>query len=114
MVLLGVLGYILRKMHFPMSPLILGFVLGGNAGAEPAPRPLHQQRQHGDPVGEQRNEDPAGNGDYGDCRAAGAALDPPTPAQTAAGYRLISPLNRALTHCFNAPAGDFNPAIFQF
>lgn len=28
MVLLGVLGYILRKMHFPMSPLILGFVLG--------------------------------------------------------------------------------------
>ena len=27
-VLLGVLGYILRKMHFPMSPLILGFVLG--------------------------------------------------------------------------------------
>jgi len=25
---LGVLGYILRKMHFPMSPLILGFVLG--------------------------------------------------------------------------------------
>lgn len=64
---------------------------GGNAGAEPAPRPLHQQRQHGDPVGEQRNEDPAGNGDYGDCRAAGAALDPPTPAQTAAGYRLISP-----------------------
>lgn len=27
MVLLGVLGYILRKMHFPMSPLILGFVL---------------------------------------------------------------------------------------
>lgn len=28
MVALGVLGYILRKMHFPMSPLILGFVLG--------------------------------------------------------------------------------------
>jgi putative tricarboxylic transport membrane protein len=28
MVGLGVLGYILRKMHFPMSPLILGFVLG--------------------------------------------------------------------------------------
>jgi len=28
MVLLGVLGYILRKMHFPMSPLILRFVLG--------------------------------------------------------------------------------------
>mgnify|MGYP000376301872 CR=1 FL=1 len=28
MVVLGVLGYILRKMHFPMSPLILGFVLG--------------------------------------------------------------------------------------
>ena len=27
MVGLGV-GYILRKMHFPMSPLILGFVLG--------------------------------------------------------------------------------------
>ena len=24
----GVFGYILRKMHFPMSPLILGFVLG--------------------------------------------------------------------------------------
>lgn len=64
---------------------------GGNAGAEPAPRPLHQQRQHGDPVGEQRDEDPAGNGGYGDCRAAGAALGPPTPAQTAAGYRLISP-----------------------
>lgn len=28
MVGLGVLGYILRKMHFPMSPLILGYVLG--------------------------------------------------------------------------------------
>ena len=28
MVGLGVLGYIMRKMHFPMSPLILGFVLG--------------------------------------------------------------------------------------
>lgn len=28
MVALGILGYILRKMHFPMSPLILGFVLG--------------------------------------------------------------------------------------
>ncbi|MEB6335486.1 tripartite tricarboxylate transporter permease [Serratia rhizosphaerae] len=28
MVGLGVFGYILRKMHFPMSPLILGFVLG--------------------------------------------------------------------------------------
>lgn len=28
MVALGVLGYVLRKMHFPMSPLILGFVLG--------------------------------------------------------------------------------------
>jgi putative tricarboxylic transport membrane protein len=28
MVALGVLGYLLRKMHFPMSPLILGFVLG--------------------------------------------------------------------------------------
>lgn len=28
MVALGVLGYILRKMHFPMSPLIPGFVLG--------------------------------------------------------------------------------------
>jgi putative tricarboxylic transport membrane protein len=28
MVGLGVQGYILRKMHFPMSPLILGFVLG--------------------------------------------------------------------------------------
>lgn len=28
MIMLGVLGYILRKMHFPMSPLILGFVLG--------------------------------------------------------------------------------------
>ena len=28
MVALGVLGYILRKMHFPLSPLILGFVLG--------------------------------------------------------------------------------------
>lgn len=27
MVGLGVLGYIMRK-HFPMSPLILGFVLG--------------------------------------------------------------------------------------
>ncbi|MCE1857660.1 tripartite tricarboxylate transporter permease, partial [Enterobacter hormaechei] len=26
---LGVFGYILRKMNFPMSPLILGFVLGG-------------------------------------------------------------------------------------
>ncbi|GAB7199605.1 hypothetical protein OS12_10470 [Dickeya oryzae] len=24
----GVFGYLLRKMHFPMSPLILGFVLG--------------------------------------------------------------------------------------
>ena len=91
MVLLGVLGYILRKMHFPMSPLIFRVCAGGNAGAEPAPRPLHQQRQHGDPVEEQRDEDPAGNGDYGDCRAAGAALGPPTPAQTAAGYRLISP-----------------------
>ncbi|MDC9583059.1 tripartite tricarboxylate transporter permease [Xenorhabdus sp. PR6a] len=29
MVGLGVFGYILRKMNFPMSPLILGFVLGG-------------------------------------------------------------------------------------
>jgi len=29
MVGLGVFGYILRKMDFPMSPLILGFVLGG-------------------------------------------------------------------------------------
>ncbi len=28
MVGLGVFGYILRKMDFPMSPLILGFVLG--------------------------------------------------------------------------------------
>ncbi|PJG57558.1 tripartite tricarboxylate transporter permease [Aeromonas cavernicola] len=28
MVGLGVFGYLLRKMHFPMSPLILGFVLG--------------------------------------------------------------------------------------
>lgn len=28
MVALGVFGYLLRKMHFPMSPLILGFVLG--------------------------------------------------------------------------------------
>ncbi|WP_204319247.1 tripartite tricarboxylate transporter permease, partial [Escherichia coli] len=28
MVGLGLFGYILRKMHFPMSPLILGFVLG--------------------------------------------------------------------------------------
>ncbi|CDH26281.1 Uncharacterized 52.8 kDa protein in TAR-I ttuC' 3'region (fragment) [Xenorhabdus bovienii str. kraussei Becker Underwood] len=28
MVGLGVFGYILRKMNFPMSPLILGFVLG--------------------------------------------------------------------------------------
>ena len=28
MVALGILGYILRKMHFPRSPLILGFVLG--------------------------------------------------------------------------------------
>lgn len=28
MVCLGVFGYILRKMHFPMAPLILGFVLG--------------------------------------------------------------------------------------
>lgn len=28
MVLLGIMGYGLRKMHFPMSPLILGFVLG--------------------------------------------------------------------------------------
>ncbi|PVZ85547.1 tripartite tricarboxylate transporter TctA [Serratia sp. S1B] len=28
MVGLGVFGYILRKLHFPMSPLILGFVLG--------------------------------------------------------------------------------------
>ena len=25
---LGVFGYILRKMNFPLSPLILGFVLG--------------------------------------------------------------------------------------
>ncbi|HDS1153930.1 TPA: tripartite tricarboxylate transporter permease, partial [Pluralibacter gergoviae] len=28
MVGLGVFGYLLRKMNFPMSPLILGFVLG--------------------------------------------------------------------------------------
>ena len=28
MVGLGIFGYILRKMDFPMSPLILGFVLG--------------------------------------------------------------------------------------
>ncbi|RAS17598.1 putative tricarboxylic transport membrane protein [Microvirgula sp. AG722] len=28
MVLFGVFGYLLRKMHFPMSALILGFVLG--------------------------------------------------------------------------------------
>ncbi|WP_174874815.1 tripartite tricarboxylate transporter permease [Vogesella oryzae] len=28
MVVLGVFGYMLRKMHFPMSSLILGFVLG--------------------------------------------------------------------------------------
>ena len=32
MVGLGVFGYILRKMHFPMSPLILGFVLGEMLG----------------------------------------------------------------------------------
>lgn len=41
MVALGVLGYILRKMHFPMSPLIPGSYWG-NAGAEPASRTLHQ------------------------------------------------------------------------
>ncbi len=33
--------YILRKMHFPMSPLIRGSYWG-NAGAEPASRTLHQ------------------------------------------------------------------------
>ncbi len=41
MVALGVLGYILRKMHFPMSPLIRD-AYWGNAGAEPASRTLHQ------------------------------------------------------------------------
>ncbi len=28
MTLLGVVGYVLRKLHMPMAPLILGFVLG--------------------------------------------------------------------------------------
>ncbi len=44
MVGLGVLGYIMRKMHFPMSPLILASCWG-DAGAEPASRAVHQQRQ---------------------------------------------------------------------
>ena len=29
MVGIGVLGYILRKLDFPLSPLLLGFILGG-------------------------------------------------------------------------------------
>ncbi|TWI58772.1 putative tricarboxylic transport membrane protein [Pseudomonas duriflava] len=29
MVLVGILGYILRKLDFPLSPLLLGFILGG-------------------------------------------------------------------------------------
>ena len=28
-IVLGVLGYFLRKLHYPMAPIILGFVLGG-------------------------------------------------------------------------------------
>jgi putative tricarboxylic transport membrane protein len=29
MVIIGILGYILRKLDFPLSPLLLGFILGG-------------------------------------------------------------------------------------
>ncbi|WP_313466515.1 tripartite tricarboxylate transporter permease, partial [Pseudomonas nitroreducens] len=29
MVAIGILGYILRKLDFPLSPLLLGFILGG-------------------------------------------------------------------------------------
>jgi putative tricarboxylic transport membrane protein len=29
MVTIGVLGYILRKLDFPLSPVLLGFILGG-------------------------------------------------------------------------------------
>jgi len=30
MVVIGVLGYLLRKLDFPLSPLLLGFILGGH------------------------------------------------------------------------------------
>jgi len=29
MVIIGIIGYILRKLDFPLSPLLLGFILGG-------------------------------------------------------------------------------------
>jgi putative tricarboxylic transport membrane protein len=29
MVIIGIFGYILRKLDFPLSPLLLGFILGG-------------------------------------------------------------------------------------
>jgi hypothetical protein len=63
---LGVLGYIMRKMHFPMSPLIL-VCAGRDAGAEPAPRAVHQQRQRGDSVAKRRDENASVSGHRGDC-----------------------------------------------
>lgn len=51
---------------------------GRNAGAEPAPRALYQQRQYGDFVGERCDESAADDGDSGDYHPAAAAPAPQT------------------------------------
>ena len=38
MAVFGVVGYVFRKLDCEPAPLLLGFVLGPDAGGEPAPR----------------------------------------------------------------------------
>lgn len=64
----GILGYILRKMDFPMSQLILGFMLGEMPGEMPEQsvrRAVNQQRQHGYPLGKSHLQSAAGTGYFG-------------------------------------------------
>ncbi len=88
MVALGVLGYILRKMHFPSNkPLITGFVLG-----EMLEQNLRRALSISNGniwrflLAKQRCQSPADHGDHGHCRTASVTSD-----------RKLTAVNRRLT-----------------
>ncbi|MEX0631613.1 hypothetical protein M8494_04035 [Serratia ureilytica] len=78
MVGLGVFGYILRKMHFPMSPLILGFVLGEML-EQNLRRALSISNGEFGILEQQHRANAAGAGGRGTGAAAAAAPDAQTP-----------------------------------
>ena len=89
MVGLGVFGYILRKMHFPMSPLILGFVLGEML-EQNLRRAVDQQRRVRHSVEQQHRANAAGAGGRGTGAAAAAAPDAQTPPTCGRGQSRVT------------------------